>query len=332
MMDCTLGVSFLSCCGTWRTADSSTQDKGFLSTTRQADTAAMSEEENRTKETITLEAWNLIRDYAVRDSIDEDKMTEIANQLGYAIRSPAIGGDHLRRKKEGKGKGAPGMRAVLVDWWNQGNLADLNTIQALDVLINIFEDRSISLNPLVKELKRIKEAQQKEASADSNNGHQTLPVATSVSGTHATPKDPDTKNDGSCLGRMKPSEASDNEFYNMDHKFRGKAIIFNNVEFSDDLDLTDREGSQKDADDLEKVLKGLGFDVDKFLDLTSKLIGEKLENVAKDKKRRNADSDCVLVVVLSHGDGDDNIAAQDGWYEDEILWKPFLAEACPSLG
>ena len=51
------------------------------------------------------------------------------------------------------------------------------------------------------------------------------------------------------------------------------------------------------------------------------MIGEKLKNVAKDKKRMDADSDCVLVVVLSHEDGDDNMAAQDELYEDENLWK-----------
>ena len=99
------------------------------------------------------------------------------------------------------------------------------------------------------------------------------------------------------------------------------------MEFSDDLDLDDRKGSQKDAVELEKVLKG--FDVDNCPDYTSKLIEQKLKNVAKDKKGMNADSDCVLVVVLSHGDGEDNIVAQDEWYENR--WKPFLAEDCPSL-
>ena len=48
---------------------------------------------------------------------------------------------------------------------------------------------------------------------------------------------------------------------------------------------------------------------------------EKLKNVAKDKKRMDADSDCVLVIVLSHEDGDDNMAGQDELYEDENLWK-----------
>merc|ERR1719193_1404299 len=45
----------------------------------------------------------------------------------------------------------------------------------------------------------------------------------------------------------------------------------------------------------------------------------------------NTASDCLFVVVLSHGDHYNLIAAQDEWYPDEDLWNPFLAENCPSL-
>ena len=55
-----------------------------------------------------------------------------------------------------------------------------------------------------------------------------------------------------------------------------------------------------------------------------------MRKIAEDRDM-NADSDCLLVVVLSHGGDDDLIAAQDEWYPDEELWNPFLAENCPSL-
>ena len=130
-----------------------------------------------------------------------------------------------------------------------------------------------------------------------------------------------------------PQTIDDKEFYKMDHKFRGKAIIFNHIDFSDDMGGDDmhREGSKKDAEDLAKVLKGLGFEVDMYIDYTSEQTKKKLENVARNKKRENADSDCVLVVVLSHGDDKNQLAAYDKWYLDEELWNPFLAENCPSL-
>merc|ERR1719339_909652 len=96
--------------------------------------------------------------------------------------------------------------------------------------------------------------------------------------------------------------------YKMDHEFRGKAVIFNNLEF-DHADLSKRIGSKKDADDMEKVLKKLDFDVDKYVDFTLTQIRNKLRKIAEDRDM-NADSDCLLVVVLSHGGDDDLIAAQ----------------------
>ena len=222
------------------------------------------------------------------------------------------------------------MRAILVDWWKRGNLTDLDTIEALDVLINIFGGKAISLNALTQKLKQIKEKEVHgvQGASDSSSGEKTL---TSVSGTTASPKDANTKEDGACLGRMKSPQDSDDTklVYKMDHVFRGKAVIFNNLDF-DHADLTYRRGSKKDADDMEKVLKKLDFDVDKYVDFTLTQIRNKLRKIAEDRDM-NADSDCLLVVVLSHGGDDDLMAAQDEWYSDEELWNPFLADNCPSL-
>ena len=119
----------------------------------------MSKEENQIKfppvtkgeadvaEKITQEAWNLILEYTESASIDDQKMTDFAYLLGQSI-----GGGHRQRK----GEGVPGMRAILVDWLTRGNLTNLDTIQALDVLIDIFEGRAVPLKPLAKELNKIK--------------------------------------------------------------------------------------------------------------------------------------------------------------------------------
>merc|ERR1712192_135467 len=142
------------------------------------------------------------------------------------------------------------------------------------------------------------------------------------------------RKDGSSLGRMKAPQTIDGlEFYRMDHKFRGKAIIFNQIEFSDYMGGDDmvREGSKRDAEDLWKVLEGLGFDINMYIDLRSEQIRNKLENIARDEKGENANSDCIMVIVLSHGDDKNQLAAYNKWYPDEELWNPFLAENCPSL-
>merc|ERR1712172_462282 len=291
----------------------------------------MSGEETEIQEKITSEACNLILDHAESYSIDDQKMKEMAHSLGVAI-----GGAHLLRK----GEGLHGMKAILVDWWKKGNLTKLDTIQALEVLINIFEERSISLNDLAYKLKQVKEKrvqlQGDQTAVDSNTGQKTVPVTNVISGTPVSPNDAATKEDGPCLGHMKAPPVSDDntdaKVYNMDHELRGKAVIFNNMDFDHvEGDLGYRTGSKKDADDIERVLKKLDFDVDKYVEYTSTQIRGKLRKIADDKEEMNADSDCLLVVVLSHGDDDDKIAAQDKWYEDEDLWNPFLAENCPSL-
>jgi caspase-like apoptosis-related cysteine protease len=51
------------------------------------------------------------------------------------------------------------------------------------------------------------------------------------------------------------------EYYNMNHKRRGMAIIFNH-EYFDDLLLESRDGTNFDRDKLEHTLKGLGFKVE----------------------------------------------------------------------
>lgn len=56
-------------------------------------------------------------------------------------------------------------------------------------------------------------------------------------------------------------------YYNMHHKYRGKAIIFNHENFQI-RDLKSRAGTGLDCFNLETSLKRLGFDVTPYVDLT----------------------------------------------------------------
>lgn len=56
------------------------------------------------------------------------------------------------------------------------------------------------------------------------------------------------------------------ECYNMNHKNRGKCVIFNHEEF--ELDFDKRDGSTMDADRLSKSFGKLGFDVEVHLNFT----------------------------------------------------------------
>lgn len=59
----------------------------------------------------------------------------------------------------------------------------------------------------------------------------------------------------------------DAESYNMNHKRRGLALIFNHKNFETRLGLGTRNGTDVDRDNLKRVLTNLDFDVRVYEDL-----------------------------------------------------------------
>lgn len=59
----------------------------------------------------------------------------------------------------------------------------------------------------------------------------------------------------------------DDESYNMSHPNQGIAVIFNNQIFDSPL-FKEREGTQKDCDSMEKLMKKFGFYVKIYQDYT----------------------------------------------------------------
>lgn len=115
--------------------------------------------------------------------------------------------------------------------------------------------------------------------------------------------------------------------YNFSHKNRGKAIVFSHYTYLPKLKLSDRRGTVKDVDALEKTLADLKFDVTVYHDRLEKEIRQILKNLSKEDHREN---DCLAIVVLSHGNSD-TIFAYDKEYPVDNLFENFLGENCPSL-
>lgn len=67
----------------------------------------------------------------------------------------------------------------------------------------------------------------------------------------------------------------DADRYNMNHKNRGKCIIFNHEEFDSGIDK--REGSTTDAMRLQKSFGNLGFDIEIENDLSHMEVMDKIE-------------------------------------------------------
>lgn len=114
--------------------------------------------------------------------------------------------------------------------------------------------------------------------------------------------------------------------YNMHHKNRGIAIIFNHQVFEVG-GLRPRHGTNLDAECLEKRLTKLGFDVTVHQDLEYEKLRQHVMDAAK---LNHTNYDCFVMFVLSHGEMG-ILYARDRAYKPENLWSPFSADLCTTL-
>lgn len=114
--------------------------------------------------------------------------------------------------------------------------------------------------------------------------------------------------------------------YNMNHKNRGYALIFNH-EFFDVPSLKARSGTSADCDNLVDTLQNLHFNVRVFKDLKYRDMIREIEAVAG---MDHSDNDCICIAILSHGELG-YIYAREGQYKLDSIWSYFTANRCPSL-
>lgn len=115
-------------------------------------------------------------------------------------------------------------------------------------------------------------------------------------------------------------------YYNMNHKQRGMAIIFNHEHF-DIHSLKARTGTHVDSDNLAKVLKNLGFRVTVLNNLKAEDVNKYIQQTAE---MDHSDHDCLVVAVLTHGEMG-MLYAKDTHYKPDNLWYYFTGDKCPSL-
>ncbi|XP_043287076.1 caspase-1-like isoform X1 [Venturia canescens] len=118
----------------------------------------------------------------------------------------------------------------------------------------------------------------------------------------------------------------DAERYNMNHKNRGKCIVFNHEYF--DTGFEDRVGSTVDAKKIQQTFLNLGFEVEILDNLVHV---EVIDKITKLSEEDHGDSDCICIFVLTHGLSNDMIFAKDVAYKADKIWKPFTADKCKSL-
>ncbi|XP_066256108.1 caspase-1-like [Euwallacea similis] len=127
--------------------------------------------------------------------------------------------------------------------------------------------------------------------------------------------------------RIPIGQHPDDILYDMNHKNRGIALIFNHRRF-DSIFYKERKGTERDRAAMEALLRKLSFHVEIYEDYTLKEIRNSLRVVSK---MNHSDNDCLVVAVLSHGRTSGRIAARDDEYNIDELMKAFDGHHCPSL-
>ncbi|XP_037822475.1 caspase-1-like isoform X2 [Lucilia sericata] len=145
------------------------------------------------------------------------------------------------------------------------------------------------------------------------------------SAVHSTNGKPISVSEIKCMVARMPTERNAME-YNMNHKKRGLAIIFNH-EFFDIPSLENRKGTNIDCEKLKKTFKSLDFEVSIYKDCK---LREVFEHIDKAAAQDHSEHDCIAVAILTHGE-QGYLYAKDVMYKLDTIWHYFSARDCPTL-
>ncbi|XP_056455809.1 caspase-3-like isoform X2 [Gadus chalcogrammus] len=115
--------------------------------------------------------------------------------------------------------------------------------------------------------------------------------------------------------------------YRMDYKSIGTCVIINNKNFHESTGQETREGTDVDADAVERTFRGLGYKIRREDDRTVGEMEELLHTVSQEDHSGSASFVCVL---LSHG-GEGTFFGTDASTELETLTGMFRGDRCKTL-
>ncbi|XP_056309714.1 caspase-6-like [Danio aesculapii] len=115
--------------------------------------------------------------------------------------------------------------------------------------------------------------------------------------------------------------------YDMNHKRRGMALIFNHENFFWKLGLGYRSGTNADKENLIRRFRELNFEVKAFDDYKR---DEVLSKITAAAAADHVDADCFVCVFLSHGENG-HVYANDGQIDIPEITDLFKGDKCRSL-
>ncbi|XP_017781123.1 PREDICTED: caspase-1-like [Nicrophorus vespilloides] len=175
-----------------------------------------------------------------------------------------------------------------------------------------------SCNSSIKNIYQIKVRQKAQSAQENTNANDVSP--------DADQQLIDRSNDDEKNASGSTAAKGESNYYNMNHDRRGIALIFNHYKF-DNSNLSIREGTDKDCQNIDRTLTTFNFTTKVCQDYTYRQIVDIIYEVSNED---HSDADCLMIVVMSHGDAG-VIHARDHQYTPDQLWLQFSGNNCPTL-
>ncbi|KAK3862330.1 hypothetical protein Pcinc_031799 [Petrolisthes cinctipes] len=116
--------------------------------------------------------------------------------------------------------------------------------------------------------------------------------------------------------------------YSQSHLKRGHCVIFNHRYFDHVTGLGERNGTDRDRDQVQQLLKNLGFDVHVYNNLSVREIKDTIQDYSQEEHHSNCDM--FAVVFMSHGE-QDVLWGRDAYFKADFLFDQFTADRCKTL-
>ncbi|KAB0791990.1 hypothetical protein PPYR_13951 [Photinus pyralis] len=110
----------------------------------------------------------------------------------------------------------------------------------------------------------------------------------------------------------------------------GLVVIFNQQTFGDDDEMA-RRGTNRDVNELILTFGRLGYNIEERYIYNNLKRFEILEAIKELSSTDHSDRNCLIIIVLTHGEVNNVLQVEDGLMETSEFWTPFSNTSCLSF-
>nr|CAX76587.1 caspase 3, apoptosis-related cysteine peptidase [Schistosoma japonicum] len=109
--------------------------------------------------------------------------------------------------------------------------------------------------------------------------------------------------------------------------YRGECLLINQRDFDPSVGQSPRDGTDIDADRIERVFRSLNYKVTRILNITKKALDQTLVEASQ---KDHSSYDSFVFIMLTHG-GNNIVYTSDDKVQTSYIMSFFRGDRCPSL-